>query len=192
MPSGTSLMSIRREDSGWVEISTVLPVFERLIEIYGTKAQVAKALGLHKQGFLAPSKKYMQRRTFDRCLALLAEHEQHLARKKSGHHVEVISGSALSTILRRWVVNFLAEHERDYGPFAGPMQVLAFRSGFSVRRASGYANGEYEFVSVEAADKLLTAIDEGYHLSNGTLEIVVNPALSMEAWVAWMERRGCI
>jgi hypothetical protein len=181
--------------SGWVEIETVMPVFDRLIAIFGTKAKVAEALGVGKQGFLAPTKISIQRKTLDRALALLKEFETDLA----NHPViplEVVSAEELSKILRAWVVTYLADNHdsNQYDGIAGPTEVVADRAGMSRRQVSRYMNNDNEsqWVSVYIADKLLMAIDQHYLLSNGVLVVVANPILSMESWVKHMEQRGCI
>jgi hypothetical protein len=206
MPSVSALIAnvfkhgvvvMKKRDKGWVAIEDVRPVFDRLIAIYGTKAKVAKALGIHKQGFLNPNKKLIQRKTLDRALELLKEHEVNLYQKRTGGSVplEVVESIKLSEILRAWVVTYLIEHDDDRNHmFEGPTKVIANRAGISERQASAYINNTTPspWVGVNTADKVLVAIDQHYVLRDGTLPVIANPTLSMEAWVRYMEGRGCI
>lgn len=188
----------KRKKAGWVEIANVQPVFDRLIVIYGTKAKVAKALGIHKQGFLHPDKKLIQRKTFNKALDLLVEHEKvdHAIRNITGGvPLEVVEVAELSIHLRNWVVEYLADHpDVRNSIFAGPTKVMAFRSGLNVKTVSMFINNTYitPFVSVYVADKILTGIELQHLLSDGTIKVIPNPSLSMESWVKWMEIKGCI
>ena len=182
---------------GWIELHKTFPVFNRLIAIYGNKSEVAKALNIPRQGFLAPRKKYIQQRTFDRAMELLKEHEAELA--NTNYPLEVVSADALSQILRAWSVTWLKEHPpvETFGKNTmrtGPSQVIADRSGLNVRTVSRWINNELKAVHVDAyvADKLLDAIDDTNALIDGRLTVIPNPALSMETWVKRMSARGCI
>lgn len=186
-----------KKANGWVAIKDVQSVFDRLIVIYGTKAKVAKALGIHKQGFLNPNKKLIQRKTLNRAMALLKEHEVDLHQSKLGgsYPLEVVESALLSKILRAWVVIYLKERtdERNHN-FMGPTKVIADRAGISERQASAYINDTTPtpWIGVATADKVLIAIDQHYVLMDGTLPVIPNPSLSMEAWIDWMGRKGCI
>lgn len=186
---------MKKKNKGWVPIADAMVVFDRLIAIYGTKAKVAKALGIHKQGFLNPNKKYIQRRIFNKGRKLLAEHEKEtLPSSAGGLPLEVVDAKALSVVLRAWCVKFLAERPPQYGDYTGPTKVLAHRTGKTERNVSNYINGTSPspWVGVSVADALLLAIDEDGALRDGRIEVFPNPQLSMEAWLERMSRRGCV
>lgn len=181
---------------GWVPITSVQPLFDRLIAIYGTKAKVAKAMGIPKQGFLNPNKEYIQQKTYNKARELLATHEG-IQRPNVNVPLEVVDRHQLALVLRRWVVEYLAQHPLDsFDSTAGPTQVIAERTGKSGRVVSGYINESSDsnspYVSVTVADELLIAIDETNAFYDGRLPVVANPTLSMELWLARMAQRGCI
>jgi hypothetical protein len=186
-------------DAGWIALYVVQPLFDRLLEIYGTKAELARQLGIPKQGFLAPRQKFMQYKRVLLARELLRKHETHLPKdhKTNGAPLEVVETAALSLVLRAWVVEYLKERpQQENGRqkiYAGPTQVIAERAGVSVRVVSRWVNNDsgQPYVGVDVADRLLLAIDESNALIDGRLPIMANPTLNMEAWLERMSRRGC-
>lgn len=187
----------KKKTNGRIAIAEAQPVFDRLIAMYGTKAKVAKALGIHKQGFLNPNKTYIHYKTYNRARELLAAKEDELS---TSTHVplEVVDKHQLALILRKWVVQYVANRPEGFDDFSGPTQVIAERSGKSIRVVSGYINETHfhgtstNYVDVKVADELLIAIDETNAFYDGRLPIIPNPLLSMERWFERMETRGCI
>lgn len=180
---------------GWIPLAHVQPLFDRLIAIYGTKAEVAKAMGIKKQGFLAPRKIYIQQKTYTKARELLASHETGLY--KQNVSLEVVDRTQLALILRQWVIEFLANRPPAYDRYvSGPTQVIAERSGKSMRVVSGYINETHHtgvpWVGADIADALLIAIDETNAFYDGRLPVFPNPSLRMESWLTRMEARGCI
>jgi hypothetical protein len=117
---------------------------------------------------------------------------------------EVVLGKKLAVVLQDYCVrwfrerpsgNFGVDEERRNNggsTFIGPVQYLAQETGISIRRVSGMCNGEYEYVDAYRADRVLTAIGLSHMLSNGEIPVVPNPTWSMERYLAYMEKRGCI
>lgn len=123
------------------------------------------------------------------------------AQRKVGE-AEVVSGEELSSVMRKWVVRFLADRpldshaigENSWGEqaeFIGPMQMLTEHTEINIRRVRGICNGEFKYVPLTQAEALLIAIGEEYKLSNGEIRVIPNPMWTPEQWVDYMQSRGC-
>lgn len=114
---------------------------------------------------------------------------------------EVVPGFQLSAALRKWIVEYLdgrhifdnqAGHRKDNQlKFYGPLQYLSEQTEINERRISGLCNGEYPFVPLSQADKLLQAIERPDMLGI-EIQVVPNPNWSPERWIEHMRERGCI
>ena len=148
-----------------------------------------------------------------------AIHKERMARANAPHiyiepqprlygvgEAEIVPGYQLSEILRRWVVEWLADRPRNHTPmgvgvheieegdvFMGPVDWLAEKTEINVRRVQGFVNGDYATVGLSQADAVLTAIGHNVDYLNNTGEIMIlpNPNWSQEKWIAYMEDRGC-
>lgn len=117
---------------------------------------------------------------------------------------EVVSGRALSVVIRRFIVDWLRERPKGHQPvgiahadleeadhFIGPVQYIAEHSGLSLRQCQRISNGDMEWVGLHTADKVLTAINLDHLLQTGELSVVKSPRWSAEKWAAYMKERGC-
>jgi hypothetical protein len=115
---------------------------------------------------------------------------------------EIVPGYELSPVLRKWVVEWLAERPLDYRPlgvtrgeqdlsntFMGPIDWLAEKTGIHTRRVSGIVNGEFETVPLSQADALLSAIGRN-DLLGYEINVWPNPNWSLEKWMAYMQEHG--
>lgn len=194
----------KQPTDGMISWDEAWPVINRLIEHCGSKAEVVRRLGRHGN-WLYEIRKYpsIRRAHFLEAQKLLNEIEVFVRQNGVGE-AEVVRAEPLSTILRGWVVEWLAERPINHNPmgvqrnqlgdedvFMGPIQYLAERSEINPRRVSGIVNGEFDHVSLTQADKLLTAAGLGHLISWGDIPIIPNPHWSMEKWQEYMESRGC-
>jgi hypothetical protein len=69
---------------------------------------------------------------------------------------------------------------------------LEENSGVQSRRLRGIVAGEYNYINLTQADKILSAIGHPEYLHNGTIKIVANPTWTEEQWHEYMEERGCV
>lgn len=177
-----------------VPTAVALPTYNRLLEIYGSQEKLAVALGTNRMQLnkLLRRSKFVMKSTFDIAMALLAQHEAEMPTKVGGIPLEVVDAAQLSLILRKWVVKYLAD--RGGNKFEGPTGAIAFWTKMSERNVSRYVNNEDigPYIDVNTAEVLLIAIEEENALRDGRLEVIPNPALSMELWVKRMKDRGCI
>lgn len=117
---------------------------------------------------------------------------------------EGVLGEQLSIVLRRFVVEWLADRPTNHTPmgqlnsektqaevFMGPIQYLAEKTEINIRRVSAIVNGEIDFVGLSQADKLLLAANLDHKLDTDEIRVISNPKWSLERWVEYMEARGC-
>lgn len=117
---------------------------------------------------------------------------------------EGVLGEQLSIVLRRFVVEWLADRPMKHMPmgqtptestqsevFMGPIQYLAEKTEINIRRVSAIVNGEIDFVGLSQADKLLIAANLDHKLDTDEIRVISNPKWSLERWVEYMEARGC-
>lgn len=189
----------RDPDAGQASWAEAWPVFSALIHELGSKAAVARRLGRHR-GFLSEMERYhsVKRKFLQEAEALLAEITKDKPRYRVGE-AEVVRGADLSKVLNRWVVKYLKEHPstnddpswRGAVSHFGPMQWLSHKTEINVRRISGINSGEFEYVPLSQADKLLTAIGQTDSFYNGDVEIIPNPNWRREWYQRHMEDAGC-
>lgn len=187
----------KQQREGWderVDLALVKPVFDRLVEILGTRRQVAIELGTTPStlSHILNHQNYIHQKTFDKALALLAKYEE--SNPKTSVPLEVVDAEKLAEILGGWVVKYLADRPSEMHTFAGPTGAIAFWSGVSEKSVSRYVNNTglaQPWVSLSAAEKLLIAINEELALRDGRLEVFPNPSLSLVEWSKRMRLRGC-
>lgn len=132
----------------------------------------------------------------ERSLAALRAEVEYEERQYNGRgEPEVVIGKQLVPIIAKWREDWLkqrgVQEQRD-GLVMGPMDWLKEMTGMHIRRISGIAQGEFQFIPVSQADLLLTVMGLGGLLSNGTVMVIPNPNWSPERWLAYMEEKGCI
>lgn len=180
--------------SGQISWDEAWPVIQRLIDLCGSKAEVHRRLGVHSNWLYEIGRNQTIRRVhWHAAQDLIHEIEAELHLNRQGE-AEVVRAEPLSTVLRSWVKEWLAQYPIDSAGgehFMGPIQVLAEKTEINVRRVSGIVNGEFEFVSLSQADKLLTAAGLWDYISNGEIPVIPNPNWSMVKWQAYMDERGC-
>jgi len=127
-----------------------------------------------------------------RLAALRAEVEAEEKKYGGKGEAQVVFGSQLSDVLKKWEVEFVAKYPPDalWGKVMGPRDWLKEMTGLHVRRIYGLLEGEYRFVSLSQADLLLTVIERS-DLLYDTIHVIPNPNWSPERWLAYMEERGC-
>jgi hypothetical protein len=74
----------------------------------------------------------------------------------------------------------------------GGIRYLSEHSGVDDRKIRGILLIEYKTTSLYVADRIISAMEETYKLTNGELEIIPNPRLTQEKWIEHMRERGCI
>lgn len=117
---------------------------------------------------------------------------------------EVVLGSELSAVLRKFVVEWLADRpnvfgggvlnvdEKELGDFyMGPINYLAEKTEIHVTRVGKIVNGEFDTIGLSQADALLTAANLSHKLGTDELHVIPNPGWSPERWVEYMQSRGC-
>lgn len=187
----------RDADAGLISVADAMPMLERLFELAGGKTHAAARLGLPRNYF-SRQQTAIRRVTFNKARRLLEEldRERHYNRGEA----EIVDPEPLGSVLRAWVVTWLAEHPlpdndpqlRNGSPaHMGPVQWLAEKTEIHIRRVSGICNGEFERVGLSQADALLTAIGE-FDLLGFEIPVKMNPTWSTETWHAYMAARGCI
>jgi hypothetical protein len=73
----------------------------------------------------------------------------------------------------------------------GGVECLTIQSGVGARRIWGIRTGKQKMVTLEIADKLLTAMDLAPNCyRDGTVPIVPNPQWTPERYQAWLEEQG--
>jgi hypothetical protein len=199
----------RGPDSGLIPMEQAQPLLDRLFQLAGGKTIAAMALGLQRNYF-SRGQASIRRKTFNDCRALLEKLDQD--RHWNRGEAEIVDPEPLGSVLRAWIVKWLAERpilsqsdidEDQTGSyhserrkvvgmhFMGPLEWLAEKTEINIRRVSGICNGEFERVGLSQADALLTAIGEPYLLGN-EIPVRANPTWSMESWLAYMASRGCV
>lgn len=179
-----------RDGGGRIDYVIAKPVFDKLFVIYGSKAAVARELGITKQGISAITRRgKINQTTLDKALALLAKNKQ----PGGNIPLEVVDANLFALILRAWVVKYLADRPQSR-QFTGPTAAIAFWAGISERTVSRYVNNDSEnpWVDINVAERLLIPIEEENALRDGRLPVFPNPSLSMELWMTRMKERGCI
>ena len=129
------------------------------------------------------------------------QHETLKPRYNAIGEAEVVPGYQLSSVLKKWIVEWLVDHplpqhdpqfrNGDGVAHIGPVQYLAEKTGINLRRVSGICNGEFLHVPLSQADLLLSAAERWERLGD-EIQVVQNPNWSFETWIAYMESRGCI
>jgi hypothetical protein len=190
----------RDQSAGMISWEEAWPVVNRLIELLGSKRAVAQALGRHRNWLYELKWDKLHREHLNEAKALLRQLEATESFHAQGE-AEVVRAEPLSTVLRGWVTEWIAErptnHQsmgtqpEDGRDFMGPIEFLAEKTEINPRRVSGIVNGEFEHVSLSQADALLTAAGLWDYLSLGEIPIIPNPNWSMEKWQAYMAERGC-
>lgn len=104
------------------------------------------------------------------------EHKPKPKRQFDQWPLEVVNGEELAAILDQWV----EQH-------SGNNQILAQRTGVDESSIRRIRIRTYQYVSAYKADVLLVAIGR----SLNELQVVPNPRLSQEVWLARMKERGC-
>lgn len=117
---------------------------------------------------------------------------------------EVVRTADLAPVLRAWIVTYLKERPKGHQPvgidpsvvseehlFVGPIQVLADRTGMSIRAIHRINSEEIKYTGLSKADKLLLAIDQHYLLGT-QVPVVPNPKWSAERWQEYMSQQGCV
>lgn len=193
----------KQPDDGMISWDEAWPVINRLIEHFGSKAEVVRQLGRH-QSWLYEIRKYpsIRRAHFLEARDLLRKVEA-LQRHHGQGQAEVVRAEPLGTVLRGWVQDWLAERPLNQQPtgqnpfddkqydFMGPIQLLHEKTEINPRRITGIINGEFEFIGVSQADALLTAAGMWDLITLGEIEVIPNPNWSMEKWQSYMSERGC-
>lgn len=120
---------------------------------------------------------------------------------------EVVDGELLAAVLQEWRMKYSAERpENHLAPgekagvgtkyhFVSALMWLAQETGLHLRTCSGLCSGEWPFVSLSRADKVLTAIGKSYLLGDredSEIKILRHPRWSQERWFAYMSKRGCV
>ena len=100
----------------------------------------------------------------------------------NGWDLEVVSTNDLMKIIDRWVLG---------SDLSDPVGVLALRIKMDKRQLERMIARKWKNTSLILADRLLVAIGRSEALSNGELQIIPNPRMSMEAWIEKMQERGC-
>lgn len=191
---------VRGRDPGAGQISWehAWPVINRLIEHFGSKAEVVRQLGRHGNWLYEIRRTESIKRThFEEAKKLLAEIEAEERHYRVGE-AEVVRAEPLGEVLRGWVREWLADRPLNTGmgatveaTFMGPISYLAEKTEINERRVSGIINGEYAHVGLSQADALLTAAGLWDLLTIGEIPIIPNPNWSMEQWQRYMDDRGC-
>jgi hypothetical protein len=70
------------------------------------------------------------------------------------------------------------------------LDYLSREAGYSKRHIHRLLH-QQEWISLFQADKLLTAIELHHLLANGEIDVVPNPAWTLEEWATHMRKRGC-
>lgn len=184
----------RDVNAGQASWDEAWPVFHRLEELLGSGAAVARRMGRQRNWLYEIRKSNTVRRTILLEAQRLLEQLEALRATRQRGEAEVVRAEPLGTILREWVIEWLAERPLEtYGgeSMMGPMQWLAEKTEIHIRRVSGIVNGEFPHVGLSQADALLTAIGQSYLLTIGEIPVIPNPNWSIEQWKAYMETRGC-
>lgn len=199
----------RGPESGLIPMEQAQPLLDRLFQLAGGKTIAAMALGLQRNYF-SRRQAAIRRKTFNDCRVLLEKLDQD--RHWNRGEPEIVDAEPLGSVLRAWIVRWLAERptltqtdvDEDQSDaaysnrrkvignhFMGPIEWLSQETEINVRRVAGICNGEFERVGLSQADKLLTAIGK-FDLLGYEIPVRANPIWSPEAWYAYMVERGCI
>lgn len=136
-------------------------------------------------------------------------HKERMEKKRAPYRfhgkgdAEVVATVQISPIILRWLEEWRAERpnvysdsrnfsakSKDRNPFYGALNWLAEQTGLDQRRISKIAKGEVDFISLETADRLLTAMGMPHKLTS-EIQVVPNPNWSPERWAEYMRERGC-
>jgi hypothetical protein len=111
----------------------------------------------------------------------------------------VVRTIELARVLDNWINEWRSERPLQIDEnrwkqpgelFMGAIETLSRHSGIPIRSIARVRRLETKWTNLHTADALLTAIERVELLSDGTVNVVPNPRMSLERWLEYLAETG--
>jgi hypothetical protein len=111
----------------------------------------------------------------------------------------VVRTIELAGVLDKWIREWRSERPLQIDAnrwkqpgelFMGAIEALSQRSGIPERSIARVRRLETKWTNLHIADALLTAIERPELMSDGTVNVVPNPRMSLERWIEYLAETG--